>query len=149
MKARTRAWRFRHIATRYLDPVARPLAAWVPTFAVMTHRGRTSGRAYQTPINVFRRGDAYLFLLTYGADVDWVKNVLAAGSCSLRTRGHDVALVDPELIEDRELRDAPLIPRFIERRVAGVDAYLRMRAKTQPLGSGPWTACGACEGGRS
>jgi hypothetical protein len=38
-----------------------------------------------------------------------------------------VALVDPELIEDRELRDAPLIPRFIERRVAGVDAYLRMR----------------------
>ena len=46
----------------------------------MTHRGRTSGRAYQTPINVFRRGDAYLFFLTYGADVDWVKNVLASGA---------------------------------------------------------------------
>ena len=143
MKARTRAWRFRRIATHYLDPVLRPLAAWVPTFAVMTHRGRTSGRAYRTPINVFRRGDAYLFFLTYGADVDWVKNVLAAGSCSLRTRGHDVALVDPELIEDREPpdlfiahllehRDAPLVPRFIERRVAGVDTYLLMRAKTQP-----------------
>jgi deazaflavin-dependent oxidoreductase (nitroreductase family) len=132
MKARTRAWRFRRIATQYLDPVLRPLAAWVPTFAVMTHRGRTSGRVYRTPVNVFRRGDAYLFFLTYGADVDWVKNVLAAGRCSLRTRGHDVALVDPELIEDPELRAAPLIPRFIERRVAGVDAYLRMRAKTQP-----------------
>ena len=131
MKARTRAWRFRRIATRYLDPVLRPVASWLPAFAVMTHRGRMSGREYRTPINVFRRGDAYLFFLTYGADVDWVKNVLAAGSCSLRTRGRDVALVDPELIEDRELRAAPLIPRFIERRVAGVDAYLRMRAKAQ------------------
>lgn len=134
MKARTRAWRFRRIATRYLDPVLRPVASWLPAFAVMTHRGRMSGREYRTPINVFRRGDAYLFFLTYGADVDWVKNVLAARSCSLRTRGRDVALVDPELIEDRELRDAPLIPRFIERRVAGVDGYLRMRAQPR----GPW-----------
>ncbi len=137
MKARTRAWRFRRIATRYLDPVLRPVASWLPAFAVMTHRGRMSGREYRTPINVFRRGDAYLFFLTYGADVDWVKNVLAAGSCSLRIRGRDVALVHPELIEDRELRDAPLIPRFIERRVAGVDAYLRMRGEAQPRGPGP------------
>ena len=135
MKARTRAWRFRRIAT-HLDPVLRPVASWLPAFAVMTHRGRMSGREYRTPINVFRRGDAYLFFLTYGADVDWVKNVLAAGSCSLRTRGRDVELVDPELIEDRELRDAPLIPRFIER-VAGIDAYLRMRAEAQPRGPRP------------
>jgi deazaflavin-dependent oxidoreductase (nitroreductase family) len=131
MKPHTHAWRLRRVATHYLDPVLRPLAAWVPTFAVMTHRGRTSGRVYRTPVNVFRRGDAYLFFLTYGADVDWVKNVMAACSCSLRTRGHDVTLVDPELIEDQELRAAPPLLRFIERRVAGVDAYLRMRAKTR------------------
>ena len=37
-----------------------------------------------------------------------------------------------QAIEDPELRDAPLIPPFIERRVAGVDAYLRTRAKTEP-----------------
>jgi deazaflavin-dependent oxidoreductase (nitroreductase family) len=132
MKARTRAWGFRSIATHYIDPVLRPVAAWVPTFAVITHRGRKSGRVYRTPVNVSRDGDAYLFFLTYGADVDWVKNVLAAGGCSLRTRGHDVALADPELIEDPELRVAPPIPRFIERRLAGVDAYLRMRAQPRP-----------------
>src|ERR1044072_3574472 len=109
MKARTRAWRFRRIATRDLDPVIRPLAAWGPTVAVRPHRGGRRRRSYRTPVNVFRRGDAYLFFLTYGAHADWVKNVLAAGSCSLRTRGHDVALVNPELIEDRELRAAPLI----------------------------------------
>ena len=93
----------------------------------MTHRGRKSGRVYRTPINVFRRGHTYLFLLTYGADVDWVKNVVTAGGCSLRVRGHDVTLVNPELVVDPELRAAPRIPRFVERRVAGVDTYLRMR----------------------
>ena len=127
MKARTRAWRLRHIATHYVDPVIRPLAAWIPTFAVMTHRGRKSGRVYRTPINVFRRGHTYLFFLTYGTDVDWVKNVVTAGSCSLRVRGHDVTLVHPELVVDPELRAAPPIHRFVERRVAGVDTYLRMR----------------------
>jgi hypothetical protein len=38
-----------------------------------------SGRTYSTPINVFRRGDDYYLFLTYGSDLQWVKNVLAAG----------------------------------------------------------------------
>ena len=110
MKAHPRAWRLRHIVTHYVDPDIRPLAAWIPTFAVMTHRGRKSGRVYRTPINVFRRGHTYVFLLTYGADVDWVKNVVTAGSCSLRVRAHDVALVNRELVVDPELRAAPPCP---------------------------------------
>jgi deazaflavin-dependent oxidoreductase (nitroreductase family) len=129
---RTRAWRFRHIATRYVDPVLRPIAAKAPFFGVITHRGRTSGRIYRTPINVFRQEDTYLFFLTYGSDVQWVKNVLAAGSCSLETRGKVVDLVQPELITDPELRRAPVPVRFIERRIAGATRYLRMRGAPEP-----------------
>ena len=125
---RTRAWRFRHVATRYVDPILRPLARMAPFFGVITHQGRTSGRTYRTPINVFRRGDDYLFFLTYGSDVQWVKNVLASGSCSIETRGRVVKLVEPELITDPELRLAPPLARFIERHVAGVTQYVRMRA---------------------
>jgi deazaflavin-dependent oxidoreductase (nitroreductase family) len=121
-------WRLRHIATRYVDPVLRPLARRLPTFGVVTHRGRRTGRTYRTPINVFRRGDSYLFFLTYGSDVQWVKNILAAGSCSLETRGRIIELVEPELVTDPELRPAPVAVRFIERRLAGVTQYLRMRA---------------------
>src|SRR4029079_1241702 len=88
---RTRAWRFRHVATRYLDPILRPLASMAPFFGVITHQGRTSGRTYRTPINVFRRGDDYLFFLTYGSDVQWVKNVLAARSWCVEATGKVVS----------------------------------------------------------
>ena len=106
----------------------RHVAQRLPGFGILTHRGRTSGRAYSTPINVFRRGDAYYFFLTYGSDAQWVKNVLAAGSCSLETRGRVVELVEPELVTDPELRPAPRFVRFVEQRIAGVTQYLRMRA---------------------
>ena len=127
MDGRTRVWRYRHAVTRYVDPVLRPVAGRLPAFGVVTHRGRTSGREYRTPVNVFRRGDHYLFFLTYGSDVDWVKNTLAAGTCSLRTRGRDVALAEPELIADPELTLAPPFVRLVEKHVAGVTEVLRMR----------------------
>ena len=106
------------------------VATRLPTFAILTHRGRKSGRAYRTPINVFRRGDHYFFFLTYGSDVQWVKNILATGSCSIETRGRVVELVEPELVTDPELRPAPPHVRFVERRIAGVTQYLRMRASS-------------------
>jgi len=121
-------WRFRTFVNRYVNPVTRPVAKRLPSFALLTHRGRKTGRTYRTPINVFRLGNEYLFFLTYGSDVEWVKNVLANGSCSIETRGRIVELVDPELVTDPELRAAPPHVRFVERNVAGVTQYLRMRA---------------------
>ena len=125
---RTRAWRFRSAANRYLNPVMRHVARRLPGFALLTHRGRTSGRVYTTPVNVFRRGEDYYVFLTYGSAAQWVKNVLAAGSCSLETRGRTVELADPELVTDPELRPAPRLVRLVERRLAGATQYLRLRA---------------------
>jgi deazaflavin-dependent oxidoreductase (nitroreductase family) len=121
-------WRLRPVVNRYLNRLTRPLARRLPGFAILTHRGRTTGRTYQTPINVFQRGDDYFFFLTYGSDAQWVKNVLASGSCSIETRGRTVELAEPELITDPELRPAPAPVRFVERRLAGATQYLRMRA---------------------
>jgi deazaflavin-dependent oxidoreductase (nitroreductase family) len=129
---RTRMWRFRRAVNRYVNPVTRPVARRLPSFAILTHRGRKTGRTYQTPMNVFRRGHHYFFFLTYGSDVQWVKNVLAAGTCSIETRGRVVQLVEPELMTDAELRPAPAHVRFVERRIAGVTQYLRMRASDEP-----------------
>jgi len=69
MDGRTRMWRFRRAATRYVDPVLRPVAGWLPAFGIVIHRGRKTGRLYETPVNVFRRGEDYVFFLTYGSDV--------------------------------------------------------------------------------
>jgi deazaflavin-dependent oxidoreductase (nitroreductase family) len=130
MDGRTRVWRYRHTVTRYVDPVLRPVAGTLPAFGVVTHRGRTSGHEYRTPVNVFRRGEQYLFFLTYGSDVDWVKNIQAAGRCLMRNRGRDVELVDPELILDPDLTLAPPFVRFVEKHLAGVTEVLRMRRAT-------------------
>jgi hypothetical protein len=62
--------------------------------------------------------------------VQWVKNVLAAGRCSIETRGLIVELVEPELVTDPELRPAPPHVRFVEERIAGATQYVRMRAST-------------------
>ena len=117
----------RRFTTRVINPLTRPIAGWLPGFAILTYVGRRSGRTYHTPINVFRRGDYYVFALTYGSDVGWVQNVLAAGGCMMRTRGRDVRLVEPELIVDPSLRLMPWPVRFIGR-FNRVTELLRLRA---------------------
>jgi hypothetical protein len=37
---------------------------------MVIHRGRRSGRLYQTSVNVFAAKDSYVFALTYGPDTD-------------------------------------------------------------------------------
>jgi deazaflavin-dependent oxidoreductase (nitroreductase family) len=129
MNERSRLWQMRHIATHYLDPLLRPLAGWAPWFGILTHRGRRSGRTYRTPLNVFRRGDLYVFFLTYGSDVDWVKNVLAAGRATLRTRGSDVELAEPELVTDPERRLVPPPVRVAGRLLDATQFLLLRRAR--------------------
>ena len=83
-----------------LNKVIRRVAPWMPGLGVVVHRGRRSGRVYQTPVNVFAAPDGYVLALTYGSDTDWVKNVLAAGGCELRTGGRTISVTAPRLYHD-------------------------------------------------
>jgi len=82
-------------------------AGTLPGFGVVLHQGRRSGRAYRTPVNVFRQPHGYVVALTYGPDSDWVKNVLAAHGCTMRVRGRRVDLVDPRVVRDTTRRGVP------------------------------------------
>jgi deazaflavin-dependent oxidoreductase (nitroreductase family) len=99
--------RFNRVVT---NRIVRRVAGRLPGFAIVTHVGRRSGRAYRTPVNLFRPGDRYVIALTYGSDSQWVRNVLAAGRCEVVTRGARIALVEPEVIHDpgRALVPAPV-----------------------------------------
>ena len=105
---------------------SRLFAGWLPGFGLLVYRGRKSGREYRTPMNVFRRGDEYVFALTYGSDVQWVKNILAAGGCALVTRGRTIQLVEPDAVHRPEaLGDAALVRLFLG--PMRVTEFLRMR----------------------
>src|SRR5262245_30274984 len=54
---------------------------------VIRHLGRVSGREYRTPVGPFTVGDDFVIALPYGANTDWVRNVLAAGSATLVHEG--------------------------------------------------------------
>ena len=109
-----------------LNRVTRRVAPWLPGFGVVVHRGRRSGRPYQTPVNVFPTPDGYRFALTYGPDTDWVRNVLAAGGCQLRTRGRTMRLVAPRLYHDERRRGIRPVERQILR-LLGVADFLSLR----------------------
>jgi deazaflavin-dependent oxidoreductase (nitroreductase family) len=93
--------------THVTNRISRPLAGRLPGFAVVTHVGRQSGRTYETPVNMFRDRERYVFALTYGADSQWVKNVMAAGGCEIRTQGTTVRLCEPRIFTDP---DRHLVP---------------------------------------
>ena len=117
----------RPFTTRFVNPLSRRFAGWLPGFGLLTYAGRKTGRRYTTPINVFERGNLYVFALTYGSELNWVRNVLAAGGCEIRTRGRDIRLVEPELLVDPAGRLVPLPVRLFLR-LNRVTEYLRMRA---------------------
>ena len=78
--------------------IARLVAGWLPPFVIVLHRGRRSGRRYATPVWAFRTGDGLVVALTYGADCDWVRNVLASGGCEVKRLGRRYPLVEPRVL---------------------------------------------------
>jgi deazaflavin-dependent oxidoreductase (nitroreductase family) len=116
----------RPFTTRFVNPVTRRIAGHLPWFGNVVVAGRRSGTIRRVPMNVFRRGDDYIMALTYGRDVDWVRNVLAAGGCRLETRGGMVDLRDPELVHDPRRRLVPFLVRIFLG-LLDVNDFLRLR----------------------
>jgi deazaflavin-dependent oxidoreductase (nitroreductase family) len=117
----------RPFTTHVFNRFTRHFVHHLPGFGIIRYRGRRSGRAYRTPMNVFRDGDSFVFALTYGSDVQWVKNVLAVGSADLEVRGRTVHLIDPEVFVDEQRRSVPL-PVRVFLGLLRVTEFLRMRA---------------------
>jgi deazaflavin-dependent oxidoreductase (nitroreductase family) len=82
-------------------------AGWLPGFGILTHMGRKSGKIYRTPVNVFRASNGFIVALTYSSQSEWVKNVLAAAGCELRTRGKKYQLSEPKVMRDPTRRRFP------------------------------------------
>jgi deazaflavin-dependent oxidoreductase (nitroreductase family) len=71
---------------------------WLRAYSIVRHVGRTSGREYQNPVSAYPLGDGFVIPVLYGTQSQWVRNVMAAGRFTLRTKGRDYLLERPEII---------------------------------------------------
>lgn len=119
--------------TGVLNPIVVRFAgtAWFPMVGILHHRGRRSGRAYATPLATSGFDGGFLVPLTFGAQADWCRNVLAAGGCDIVWKGTRWTATGPEVVEAAgaraELRAAMgPVTRFLIRTM-GTRSFLRLR----------------------
>ena len=82
---------------RITNPVQRMWAGWAPSFGILEHVGRRSGKQYRTPLTVFNTDEGVAIMLTYGPDRDWLKNLTAAGSATMRRHGKTITVSEPRV----------------------------------------------------
>jgi deazaflavin-dependent oxidoreductase (nitroreductase family) len=102
---------------KYVNPVVGRVARYLPTFAVIKHPGRTSGKTYETVVTAYRKGTVLAVVLIHGK-TNWVKNVLAAGEADVRLFRRDVHITNTRLVAaGTEGEGLPWIARLQARRV--------------------------------
>jgi deazaflavin-dependent oxidoreductase (nitroreductase family) len=106
---------------KYFNPMMRPLARFLPTFAVVKHRGRKSGQEYETVVNAFRNGNVLAIALAHGK-TNWVKNVLAAGEADVHLFRRDVHITNPRVVPAGT--DDPTLPRFMRRGAKNMGVFV-------------------------
>jgi deazaflavin-dependent oxidoreductase (nitroreductase family) len=111
---------------RVTNPILRRLVIRLPWYAIVTHVGRRSGRRYETPLMLFRRGGQVVIAMTYGPDTEWAKNILTAGGCEARIRRGTIRLVEPRRARDPRHRLVPG-PIGLVLRLLGADDVLVLR----------------------
>lgn len=120
--------------TKVLNPLIVKLAGrrHFAMAARIQHVGRRSGKAYLTPASAHVHGDVIVVALTFGNQSDWVRNVRAAGGCTVRINGRSYRAANPQFLS-REEADPLLKAAFspIQRagmHMLGVRQFLRLDA---------------------
>jgi len=103
--------------------------------SVIRHRGRVSGRPYETPVGAVAAGDGFVIGLVYGSRANWCQNVLASGSATIVHEGQTHQVDQPEIVSMQTVEthftagDQRGFRRF------AVDQALRVR-RVEPEGAG-------------
>jgi deazaflavin-dependent oxidoreductase (nitroreductase family) len=116
------------INKRVFNPRALRSGRW----QAINHVGRSSGRAYRTPVEALAVDEGFIVTLVYGRRSDWVRNVFAAGSAQVESDGEIVEVTDPQIIgaDDAFARlptDAKRPPRLLR-----IDEFLLLRRVSTP-----------------
>ncbi len=121
-------------ATRFFNKLSVRLAGrrFVPFWVVLRHQGRKSGKEYSVPLAVIPSDKTFVIALPWGRGTDWVRNVQAAGRCTVRWKGADYECSEPTFVDaDTALAAAHGLTRRVLARMnlpAGFIQLTRQRA---------------------
>jgi deazaflavin-dependent oxidoreductase (nitroreductase family) len=120
--------RVRHLNKRIFNPLMLRIAgsSWSP-FAIVRHVGRRSGKPYQTPVVAIRIKSGFLVALPYGPDVDWYRNVDAAGRCIIVRHGKPYNVGKPEPIGAKTALSLFPLPLRLVWRILGTHHFVTMK----------------------
>nr|WP_090341833.1 nitroreductase family deazaflavin-dependent oxidoreductase [Mycolicibacterium malmesburyense]CRL71922.1 deazaflavin-dependent nitroreductase family protein [Mycolicibacterium malmesburyense] len=100
-----------NLQVKYLNKMIRPFSKLMPGMATIKHRGRKSGKPYETIVTPFRKGNTIAIALGHGK-TDWVKNVLAAGEADVVFGSRTVHIVNPRIVPaGGDAHDLPFMAR--------------------------------------
>jgi deazaflavin-dependent oxidoreductase (nitroreductase family) len=99
---------------------------WNPIFSVVEHTGRRTGRGYAAPVAARRVNGGFVIALAFGAQVDWHRNLIAAGAGMLRSGGRTYRIGSPVRIEREAALPAFLPVQRLGLRLAGIDGFVRV-----------------------
>jgi deazaflavin-dependent oxidoreductase (nitroreductase family) len=88
-------------ATKQFNKIALSLAGhrFFPLWVVLRHRGRRTGKEYAVPLAVISTETTFIIALPWGRETDWVRNVRAAGRCTVRWKGVDYECTEPTFVD--------------------------------------------------
>lgn len=109
------------LQVKYFNPLVKPIARYLPGVATIKHRGRKSGKPYETVVTAYRKDNLLAIALGHGK-TDWVKNVLAAGEADLQTTRHAYHLVNPRIVPAGG--DADGLPRMARLQAGKVATFV-------------------------
>ena len=88
----------------FTNPLLGTIAWLVPPLAVVHHVGRRSGRRYRSPVVAFRSRQGFVIPMTYGRDVDWGRNLIAARGGELQQMGRRFKVRNPRIVGGEDAR---------------------------------------------
>ncbi len=116
---------FERLQIKYINPALKPIARFLPGTAAIKHRGRTSGKPYETIITPYRKGNVLAIALAHGK-TNWVKNVLAAGEADVQfSRNRVVHLTNPRILPaGSDGPDVQGLPRLVRAQLSRVGVFV-------------------------
>ena len=124
-------WLIKNTLNRAAVPIAR---SGHGPHALVRHVGRRTGRTFETPLLLARTPDGFVAELTYGADVDWYRNITAAGRCVVIQHGieYPVDRIEPCSTQDGLTAFGP--PRSLVLRLLRRHEFRRLHVEATASG---------------